>query len=64
MTGGNVLAFLAAPGREVSLHAISLALLRIRTTGLTYREIAKALEDFDTIWEGELFEVARRRENH
>ena len=44
MTIGNVLGFLAAPDREVSLRAVSLSVLKIRTTGLTYKEIAKAIE--------------------
>lgn len=44
MTIGNVLGFLAAPDRETSLRAVSLSVLKIRTTGLTYKEIAKAIE--------------------
>jgi hypothetical protein len=50
MTNGNVLGFLAAPSREISLFGISRAILRVRETGANYKEIAKALEcSADTI---------------
>ena len=45
MTKGNVLGILAAPDRETSLRAISLALLKVRAShGLTYKELGKMLE--------------------
>jgi hypothetical protein len=44
MIAPNVLGFLAAPDRETSLKAISLAVLKIRTSGHTYKEIAKAVD--------------------
>jgi len=40
----NVLGFLSAPDREDSLKAVSLAILRIRSRGMTFKEIAKALD--------------------
>ena len=44
MTNGNVLGFLAAPDREVSLRAISLALLKVRALdGMTCEKIGNAL---------------------
>lgn len=44
MATGNVLGFLGAPDREITLHAVSLAVLKIRTSGHTYKEIAKAID--------------------
>lgn len=44
MTNGNVLGFLAAPDRELSLRAVSIALAKVRGSGKTWKEIAKALE--------------------
>ncbi len=44
MTRPNVLAYLAAPDRECSLRAISLAVVKVRATGATYKEIGKAIE--------------------
>lgn len=43
----NVFGFLAAPDREATLFAISKALLSIRQTGVTYKDIARALEVSD-----------------
>ncbi len=44
MTGENVLGYLAAPDRESSLLAISLAILRVRANHrLSYKELAKML---------------------
>ena len=55
--------------RKAEQIARARTLVRVRPKGDPLRggyerwpEIAKALEDFETIWEGELFEVARRRE--
>lgn len=39
----NVLGIMAAPDRETSLRAISLALLRIRSSGISYEKIGKAI---------------------
>ena len=45
MTDGNVFGFLAAPGRECSLRAVSLALLKVRSIdGMTCEKIGKTLE--------------------
>lgn len=45
MTNGNVLGFLAAPDREVSLRAISLALLKVRALdGMTCDKLGKVIE--------------------
>jgi hypothetical protein len=51
MTNGNVLGFLAAPDRESSLRAISLALLKVRALdGMTCEKLGKTLEcSADTI---------------
>lgn len=51
MTNGNVLGFLAAPDREVSLRAISLALLKVRALdGMTCEKLGGILEcSADTI---------------
>lgn len=51
MTNGNVLGFLAAPDREDSLRAVSLALLRVLSNPEnTRKKVAKALEcSTDTI---------------
>ena len=44
MTNGHVLGFLAAPDRQTSLRAISLALLKVRSLdGMTCEKIAHAL---------------------
>jgi hypothetical protein len=44
MTNGQVLGFLAAPDRQVSLRAISLALLKVRALdGMTCEKIGNAL---------------------
>jgi hypothetical protein len=43
VTNGNVLGFLAAPDREISLLAVSRAILKVRETGQTYKQIAYAL---------------------
>lgn len=43
----NVFGFLAAPTREATLFAISKALLSIRQTGVTYKDIARALDVSD-----------------
>ena len=44
MTNGHVLGFLAAPDRQTSLRAISLALLKVRALdGMTCDKIANAL---------------------
>ena len=39
----HVFGFLAAPDREATLFAISKALLTVRHSGVTYKDIAKAL---------------------
>lgn len=44
MTRPEVLGFLSAPDRESSLRAVSLAILKIRSSGTTYKEIAKAID--------------------
>lgn len=45
MTNGNVLGFMAAPDRETSLRAISLALLKVRALdGMTCEKLGKVLE--------------------
>tara|TARA_R110000868_G_scaffold410473_1_gene698586 strand:+ start:139 stop:474 length:336 start_codon:yes stop_codon:yes gene_type:complete len=44
MTRPNVLAYLAAPDRECSLRAVSLAVVKVRATGATYKEIAQAID--------------------
>ena len=51
MTNGNVLGFLSAPCREISLRAISLALLKVRSIdGMTCEKLGKTLEcSADTI---------------
>lgn len=51
MTNGNVLGFLSAPTREVSLRAISLTLLKVRAIeGMTCEKLGKLLEcSADTI---------------
>jgi len=51
VTHGNVLSFLGAPDRQISLRAISLALLKIRALdGMTCEKLGKALEcSADTI---------------
>jgi hypothetical protein len=44
MTGGNVLGFLFAPDREISLRAVSLALLKVRSLdGMTCAKVGQAL---------------------
>ena len=44
MTGGNVLGFLFAPDREISLRAVSLALLKVRALdGMTCATVGQAL---------------------
>lgn len=51
MTDGNVFGFLAAPGRECSLRAVSLTLLKVRSIdGMTCEKLGKTLEcSADTI---------------
>lgn len=51
MTGGSVLGFLYAPDRDISLRAVSLALLKVRALeGMTCAKLGKALEcSVDTI---------------
>lgn len=51
MNNGNVLGFLAAPDREMSLRAISLALLKVRALdGMTCEKIANVLAcSIDTV---------------
>ena len=51
MTGGGVLGFLFAPDRSISLRAISLALLRVRSLdGMTCAKVGQALDcSADTI---------------
>ena len=51
MTDGNVLGFLSAPDRNMSLRAVALALLKVRALdGMTCAKIAHALEcSVDTI---------------
>lgn len=51
MTGGNVLGFLFAPDREISLRAVSLALLKVRALdGMTCAKLGQALDcSVDTI---------------
>lgn len=45
MTNGNVLGFLAAPDRETSLRAVSMALLKVRSIdGMTCEKLGKLLE--------------------
>lgn len=44
MINGDVFAFLAAPDRDSSLFAVSKAILKIRETGKTFKEIGKALD--------------------
>jgi len=39
-----VFGFLAAPSRDASLHAIAKAILAVRSLGVTYKEIAKAID--------------------
>jgi hypothetical protein len=44
MTNGNVLGFLAAPDRDISLRAISLALLKVRSIPeMTCEKLGEAL---------------------
>lgn len=44
MTNGNFLGFLAAPDREITLRAISLALLKIRALdGMTCEKLGNAV---------------------
>ncbi|CAB5162517.1 hypothetical protein UFOVP152_33 [uncultured Caudovirales phage] len=46
----NVFGFLSAPTREASLHTIAKAILSVRSMGVTYKEIAKAIDvSADTI---------------
>lgn len=40
----NVFGFLAAPSREASLHAIAKVILAVRSAGITYKEIARAID--------------------
>jgi len=40
----NVFAFLAAPSRDASLFAVAKVVLAVRGLGLTYKEIAKAID--------------------
>lgn len=51
MTNGNVLGFLSAPTREVSLRAISLTLLKVRALDhMTCEKIGNALDcSVDTV---------------
>ena len=50
MISPNVSGILLAPNRETSLFAISRAMLKIRETGTTFKDIAKVLEcSADTI---------------
>lgn len=44
MRQGNVLGFLAAPSRPDTLRAVSLAVLRVRATGVTFKQIGAAIE--------------------
>jgi DNA-binding XRE family transcriptional regulator len=45
MTDGNVLGFLCAPDRSMSLRAVSLALLKVRALdGMTCEKIASVLD--------------------
>lgn len=51
MTNGNVLGFMGAPDREVSLRAVSLALLKVRALpDVTCEKLGKTLDcSADTI---------------
>lgn len=44
MTNGNVLGFLGAPSRDDCVNALSLAIVRIRASGITYKAIAQAAD--------------------
>ncbi len=44
MSGGSVLGLFPCPRRADSLRAVSLCLLRIRSNGLSYKQIAAMLD--------------------
>ena len=46
MNGGNVLAVFAEPERDSTLRAVSLALLRIRASGVSWVDLGKLLHRF------------------